>query len=280
MAFLPATDYVCRSSEKHDEKRCVTSENKWNPSNGISEGDPSDFLPGRGRGVVKTIGMIGGMGPESTIVYYEYITQTYYRRVGNYAFPEIIIYSVKFQQFIDLFIEGRWETVVDEVVKGLERLHRAGADFGIMATNTLHVVFEEIQERSRLPLISIMGPVAEAIRNERMHTVGLLGTIFTMKERFYVDGLAREGIKTLIPSEEDQQRIQQIIASELTMGQTTKESKDVFLRIIAGLEREGARGIILGCTEIPLLLSQADCGLKLFNSTLLHAESALKFALT
>jgi aspartate racemase len=227
---------------------------------------------------MKTIGILGGMGPESTVTYYEYITQTYYRRFGNYAFPEIVIYSVRFQEFVDLFTEGKWEIVSDKAVQGLERLRKAGANFGIMATNTLHAAFDRIQEKSPLPIISIMEPVVEAIKVEGMHCVGLLATIFTMKNRFYFDRLAKEGIKALVPTEEDQQTIQKIIVSELTMGQKTAESKEIFLRIIKDLQKAGAQGIILGCTEIPLLLTQQDCALRLFDSTSLHAESALRHA--
>lgn len=228
---------------------------------------------------MKRIGIMGGMGPESTVTYYEHIIRAYHKRFGNYAFPEMIIYSVNFQQFIDLFNKARWERVAEEAIRVLDRLYKSGADFGIMATNTIHIVFEKVEERSPLPIISIMSPVIDAIKNERMHTVGLLGTIFTMNEDFYANRLADDGIQTLVPTREDQHRIQQIIASELTMGQTRKESKEVFLRIIDDLERRGAQGIILGCTEIPLLLAQEECTLRLFDSTLLHAESALKYAL-
>lgn len=228
---------------------------------------------------MKSIGILGGMGPESTVTYYEYITREYYRRFGDYAFPEIIIYSVRFQRFIDLFMEGNWEIVAEETLRGLERLYKAGADFGIMATNTLHAVFERTKERSPIPLISIMDPVIEAIRHEEIHTVGLLATTFTVKEGFYGNRLVREGIQILVPDDEDQQRVQEIIASQLTVGNIKKESKQIFLRIIDSLEKRGALGIIMGCTEIPLLLSQGDCKLKLFDSTVLHAEKALRHAL-
>src|SRR3989339_1708459 len=175
---------------------------------------------------MKSIGILGGMGPESTVTYYEYITREDYKRFGDYAFPEIIIYSVRFQRFIDLFMDGKWEIVAEETLQGLERLYKAGADFGIMATNTLHVVFERTKERSPIPLISIMDPVIEAIKNEEIYTVGLLGTIFTVKEGFYTNRLGRDGIQTLVPDGEDQQRVQEIIASELTVGNVKKKSKE------------------------------------------------------
>lgn len=228
---------------------------------------------------MKRIGILGGMGPKSTVSYYEYIVEAYHQKFGDYAFPEMIIYSLSLQHFIDLFEKRSWETVLDEVIGALDRLYKAGAEFGIIATNTLHVVFEKAQQKSPLPLISIMDSVKDAIKNERINKVGLLSTVFTMNESFYPNRLANHGIETLLPIQEDRHRIQHIITTELTMGQVTKESKAVFLRIVDDLVKKGAQGIILGCTEIPLLVNQGDCSVKMFDSTSLHAEAALKYAL-
>ena len=228
---------------------------------------------------MKRIGIVGGTGPESTVAYYQHIIKAYYERFGDYAFPEMIIYSVNFQRFVDLFQQARWDSVAEGVIQTLDRLRRAGADFGILASNTLHIAFERVVEHSPLPLLSIMDPAIEAIQHDRMDTVGLLGTIFTMSESFYPSRLAEGGIRTLVPGDADQQRIQKIIGSELTMGEIRKESKDVLLRIIHGLKARGARGIILGCTELPLILSEKESPLPLFDTTRLHAESALNHAL-
>ena len=228
---------------------------------------------------MKKIGILGGLSPESTVTYYEYITREYAKRFGDYGFPEIIIYSVKFQDFIELFCQGDWDRVADEAVKRMKCLHKAGADFGLMATNTLHRVFDQVQKQSPIPLISIVESTIEAIKAEKMQTVGLLGTVSTMREGFYVDQLAREGIRAYVPSLEEQDKIQEIIFSELTVGKVTDESKQFFLRTVKSLQEQGAQGVILGCTEIPLVLSQQDCTLKLFDSTRLHAESALRVSL-
>jgi len=228
---------------------------------------------------MKRIGILGGMGPESTITYYQHMVRTYHERFHDYAFPEIIICSVSFQRFIDLFEAGRWDDVAHEAVQGLSRLHRAGADFGILASNTLHIAFERIEQQSSLPLIGMMDPVVEAIRSHRLNTVGLLGTAFTMRADLYRDRLLREGIEILLPDRKDQERIHDIIASELTVGVTKEESKKLFLGVMDGLRRRGAQGLILGCTEIPLLVSQRECDLRLFDTVRLHAQRALDHAL-
>lgn len=228
---------------------------------------------------MKRIGILGGTGPESTIVYYQHMVRTYHERFHDYAFPEILICSVSFQRFIDLFETEQWDEVAHEAVQGLDRLHRAGADFGILASNTLHIAFESIEQHTSLPLISIVDPVVEAIRSHRLNTVGLLGTAFTMRADLYRDRLLREGIEILLPDPNDQERIHDIIASELTVGVTKKESKKLFLGLVDGLRLRGAQGLILGCTEIPLLVAQHECGLRLFDTVRLHAQRALDYAL-
>ena len=229
---------------------------------------------------MKRIGILGGMGPESTVTYYQYVVRTYHERFHDYGFPEMIIFSVSFQRFIDLFEAGRWDEVAHEAVQGLDHLHRAGADFAILASNTLHIAFEKIEQQASLPLVGMMEPVVEAIRAERIKTVGLLGTAFTMRTGFYRDRLLRERVETLLPDQKDQERIHEIIASELTVGVTKRESKEVFLRVMDGLRQRGAQGLILGCTEIPLLVSQHECDLRLFDTVRLHAQRALDHALT
>lgn len=160
----------------------------------------------------------------------------------------------------------------------LERLHLAGADFGIIATNTMHIVFEQVQAAVRMPRLSIVDAAAHAIRNAGIRSVGLLGTVFTMRERFFCDGLRRYGIEALVPEKNDQDRINDIIYRELCRGEVLPRSRAVFLGVIEGLRKLGAQGIVLGCTEIPLLVRPEDCGLPLFNTTILHAERALEYA--
>jgi aspartate racemase len=228
---------------------------------------------------MKRIGILGGMGPKSTVDYYGIIVDAYYQKFGDYAFPEIIIYSVNFQHFIGLFEKDQWDKVLDEVINAIGCLYQAGAEFGIMATNTLHVIFEKARKKSPLPLISIVDSVLEAVQNAGIQKVGLLATIFTMNADFYPHGLSEHGIKVLLPNSEDQRQIQRIIGEELTMGLVNRESKKMVLSMIDGLMRKGAQGIILGCTELRLMVNQQDCSGKIFDSTFLHAKSALRHAL-
>jgi len=228
---------------------------------------------------LKTIGILGGLSPESTIAYYEYITREYVKRFGDYSYPEIIIYSVSFQEFMNWQKQGNWETASKKMIQAMDKLAAAGADFGIIATNTMHIVFDKVSKGTKLPLISIVDSTVEAIKKEGLRKIGLLGTVFTMKEGFFKDNLARLGIEVLVPPEEDQLEINDIIFGELCRGKFLRESKHKFMQVIDRLAAEGAEGIICGCTEIPLLISQEDCGLKLFNTTTIHAQKALDFAL-
>ena len=226
----------------------------------------------------KKIGIIGGLSPESTIKYYQHITRKYYERFGDYSYPEILIYSVNFQQFINWQKEGNWNNIAEKLVKATQAIHAAGADFGLIAANTMHIVFDKVQEKSPIPLISIIEATAAAISKEEIKTVGLLGTLHTMRERFYKEGLLKYGIMTIVPEPGEQEFINKVIYDELTRGQTNQKSKQAFIKIINELRSRGAEGIVLGCTEIPLLVHQNDCNIKLFNTTEIHAERALNLA--
>jgi aspartate racemase len=226
----------------------------------------------------RKIGILGGLSPESTVVYYEHITRTYTARYGNYGYPEILIYSVDFQRFMDWQHEGQWAEAARAMSSALNRLHRAGADFGLIATNTMHIVFDEVQAAVEMPLISIVDATADAIRAAGAERVGLLGTVFTMREPFFREGLQRRGIEAAVPDPEDQLRVNGIIYEELCRGEIRLDSRRVFLDVMERLREAGAQGIILGCTEIPLLVRPQDCSLPLFNTAVLHAERALDYA--
>ena len=228
---------------------------------------------------MKKIGILGGMSPESTTLYYEHITRTYTARFGNYGYPEILIYSVNFQKYVDWQHSGQWQEAARDMADALERLHGAGADFGLIATNTMHIVFEEVQRAVHMPLLSIVQATAESILAAGLRSVGLLGTIFTMSERFFREGLERCGITALVPEPDSQQRMNDVIYQELCRGEIRPESRRLFLDIIERLRAQGAEGIVLGCTEIPLLVEPQHCDLPLFNTSLLHAAKALDFAL-
>ena len=227
----------------------------------------------------KRIGILGGMSPESTAEYYEYITRTYTERFGDYGYPEIIIYSVSFQPYVDWPREERWDLVAQGLSEAAQRLEAAGADFIIIATNTMHLVFDQVQASVSVPMLSLLDAVGEAILARGMKTVGLLGTKFTMEKAFYQDALARKNITVLVPDAGDREVVNDVIYDELVAGQIRDESRAGFVAIIEKLAARGAEGVILGCTEIPLLVNEADAGMPLFDTTAIHAETALNYAL-
>lgn len=226
----------------------------------------------------KKIGILGGVSPESTKIYYEYITREYVRRYGDFSYPEIVIYSVNFQEFMDLSRHERWDLIADKMIVIFEKLKMAGVAVGLIAANTLHIVFEEVQEKSPIPLVSIIEATAEAITLKGVKTVGLLGTLVTMSKDFYKKGLGTKGIEALVPDEKDQQLVSRVIYEELTRGIVKPESRAEYVNIVEKLKARGAEGIVLGCTEIPLLIEEKDCGVRLFNTALIHAEKALGIA--
>ena len=228
----------------------------------------------------KKIGILGGMSPESTIGYYQYITHTYTRRFGDYGYPEIIIYSVSFQPYVDWPNKERWDLVAQGLSQAAQRLQAAGADFIIIATNTMHLVLDQVQASVHIPILSLLDVVAEASLAKGIKTVGLLGTRFTMERNLYQDALAHRGITVLIPDADDREAVNRVIYDELVAGQIRAESRARYVEIIKKLAARGAQGVILGCTEIPLLVSEADTGLPLLDTTLLHAEAALNYAVS
>jgi aspartate racemase len=234
----------------------------------------------------KRIGILGGMSPESTVEYYQYITHSYTDRFGDYGYPEIIIYSVSFQPYVDWPLQDRWDLVAQGLSEAAQKLEAAGADFIVIATNTMHLVFDQVQASVSVPMLSLLDAVGEAILGRRsgdlaqqMKTVGLLGTKFTMEKTFYQDALVQRGITVLVPDKEDREYVNAVIYDELVAGQIRDESRAGFVAIIKRLAERGAEGVILGCTEIPLLVSEEDAGMPLFDTTVIHAEAALNYAL-
>jgi aspartate racemase len=227
----------------------------------------------------KKIGVLGGMSPESTTVYYEHITRTYTERFGDYGYPEIIIYSVSFQAYVDWPRQERWDLVAQGLGEAARRLELAGADFIVMATNTMHLVFDQVQAYVQVPMLSLLDAVAEAILARGMKKVGLLGTQFTMEKTFYQDALTRRGITVLVPDNKDGQYVHAVIYDELVAGQIRDESRAGLIAVIRRLAERGAQGVILGCTEIPMLVTETDADVPLFDTTAIHAEAALHYAL-
>jgi aspartate racemase len=226
----------------------------------------------------KVIGILGGMSPESTIAYYEYLTRTYTQRYGDYGYPEILIYSVSFQPYVDWPQDGRWDLVANGLAEAAAKLESAGADFILIATNTMHLVFDEVQAQVKVPMLSLLDAVGEAILSKGLKQVGLLGTKFTMESTFYQEALEGKGITVLVPEAEDRAYVNQVIYDELVAGKILESSLSGYVEVIRRLETQGAEAIILGCTEIPLLVSEADAGIPLFDTTTIHAEAALNYA--
>ena len=228
----------------------------------------------------KRIGILGGMSPESTVEYYQHITRTYTQRFGDYGYPDIIIYSVSFQPYVDWPNEHRWDLVAQGLSQAAQSLEAAGADFIVIATNTMHLVLDQVRASIQIPVLSLLDVVGEAILATGIKTAGLLGTRFTMEKNLYQDALAHKGITVLIPDADDREVVNRVIYDELVAGQIRAESRAGYVDIIKKLAARGAQGVILGCTEIPLLVSEADAGLPLFDTTLLHAEAALDYAVS
>ena len=227
---------------------------------------------------MKRIGIIGGMAPESTLLYYKYIIDEYRKHFEDHRYPEIIIYSVNFQEFIDLMNEDKWSEIAKKLIEITYSLQNAGADFALIATNTMHVIFQDVANSSPIPLLSIIDSVADEIKRFNIHTVGLLGTKVTMENGFYQKGLSTYGINVVIPDQDDRYEINKVIFKELVNGKILKKSKTLFLTIVHKLIERGVEGIVLGCTEIPLLINQKDVNTKIFDSTYIHAQKALQYA--
>ena len=229
---------------------------------------------------MKIIGLIGGMSWESSAEYYRIINQTVRKRLGGQHSASVLMYSVDFHDIELLQHEGRWEEAAQEMADCAVRLERGGADFIILCTNTMHKLAPAIQSNTHLPLIHIVDPTAELIRQAGFRKVGLLGTRFTMEEDFYRGKLIDVyGLDVIVPNEADRKVVHEVIYDELCQGKILESSKNEYLRIIDSLTEQGAEGVILGCTEITLLIKPEDVTLTLFDTTKIHAEKAVELAL-
>lgn len=228
---------------------------------------------------MKRIGILGGTTPESTVAYYRRITHEYVRRYGDHGYPEILIYSVTFQWYIDWMQTGAWEEVAGGAIDGLRALSAAGAELGLMATNTFHRAFDEIASSVPIPLISILDVVCDRLTELRGRRAALLGTRITMSDAFYPDHLSERGIETVVPTSAEQEAIDRIIFEELSLGTIVAASKAKLVGIAGRLVEAGADAVILGCTELPLLVGEGDLPVPVLDTTALHADAALEAAL-
>lgn len=229
---------------------------------------------------MKTIGLIGGMSWESTVPYYRLINETVKERLGGLHSAKVILYSVDFYEIERLQHSGDWDAAGMLLADAARSLEAAGADFLVLCTNTMHKVAPAIEAAVRIPLFHIADPTAEDIKRAGFSKVGLLGTRFTMEQAFYKDRLReRHGLDVLVPDQEDRDIVHCVIYDELCLGTIRPESGTEYRRIIAGLVARGAEAVILGCTEISLLVDQQDSTVPLFDTTAIHARKAAEFAL-
>ncbi|MDT8990885.1 aspartate/glutamate racemase family protein [Curvibacter sp. APW13] len=229
---------------------------------------------------MKTIGLIGGMSWESTVPYYRAINETIKQQLGGLHSAKLVLVSVDFAEIEHLQKVGDWDTAGQLLAAAAQSLQRAGADFVVLCTNTMHKVAAAIEAAVSIPLLHIADPTAQAIQAAGVTTVGLLGTRFTMEQAFYKDRLSeKHGLRVLVPPSDARDTVHRIIYEELCLGQVREDSRQAYRAVMAELVAQGAQAIILGCTEISLLVGAADASVSLFDTTAIHARSAALYAL-
>ena len=229
---------------------------------------------------MKTIGLLGGMSWESTAVYYRLINEGVKARLGGLHSAKLVLYSVDFQEIEELQHAADWDEAGKVLAKAAHFLQLAGADFLVICTNTMHKVAPAIEREINIPILHIADATAAVIKGLGIRTVGLLGTRFTMEQDFYTGRLReKHGLQVLIPDENERERVHQIIYEELCLGKVLDESSEEYRRIIKNLVQRGVEGIILGCTEISMLIGQKDSPVPLFDTTRIHAQKAVDWAI-
>jgi aspartate racemase len=229
--------------------------------------------------VMRTIGLIGGMSFESSAVYYRQINETVRARLGGLASAEIIMHSVNFEEIVALQKAGRWDQAADRLARAAEGLERAGADCILICTNTMHLVADEVAARVGIPLINIIDETASSLVGNNARRPLLLATRYTMEHGFYAERMRRQGVEVMVPDAEGRTETHNIIFDELCAGSVRDCSRESLMSIIEKARSEGADSVILGCTEICLILDPAGLPLPGFDSTTIHADAAVEFAL-
>ena len=228
---------------------------------------------------MQTIGLIGGMSWESSLEYYRLINQYMKEKLGGMHSAQSLMYSVDFDPIQKLQHKDEWDKLTEMMIDAAKRLEKGGADFVVICTNTMHKMAEDVENNISLPLVHIADATAESIKSQKLNKIGLLGTKFTMEQDFYSKRLAdKHQLDVVIPSAEEREIVHQIIYNELCMGQIKDDSKKAYQEIINNLQQNGAEGVILGCTEIPLLIKQEDVSIPIFDTTTLHAKKAVERA--
>ncbi|MCL4517246.1 MAG: aspartate/glutamate racemase family protein [Firmicutes bacterium] len=228
---------------------------------------------------MKVIGLIGGMSWESSLEYYRLINELVKERLGGYHSARCVLYSVDFEEIEECQRAGRWAEAAEILVEAARGVEKAGADLLVICTNTMHRMAGEVQQALRIPLLHIADATAEKVIEKGIKKIGLLGTKYTMEQDFYTGRLKAHGLEVVIPDEPDREVVHRIIYDELVKGKVLNSSREKYKDIINRLAANGAEGIILGCTEITLLIKQEDVAIPLFDTTFIHAWRAVEFAL-
>src|ERR1700744_698474 len=228
---------------------------------------------------MRTIGLIGGMSWESTVLYYKLINERVRARMGQLHSAPLLMYSYDFQEIKEMQYANRWEDAANSLAETARRLDSAGARAIVLCTNTMHKLAPQIVAKVRIPLLHIGDATAERIRSKRYRRVGLLGTKFTMEEDFYIDRLRAHDLEVLVPLSDERADVNRVIYDELCLGVVTASSRRRYRDVMAALVSRGAECIILGCTEITMLVGADDTSVETFDTTAIHAESAADFAM-
>lgn len=228
---------------------------------------------------MKTLGMIGGMSPESTVLYYQIINREVNRRLGGNNSANIVMHSVNFAEIAALQAQGNWQQAGVLLADSAQKLAQMGVEGLVLATNTMHKVADVIQAAVEIPLLHVVDATAAAIHAQGLDKVGLLGTRFTMSDGFYTQRMRELGIATVLPNEAQQAEIHRVIFEELCCNRFTDTAKRYYQQVVEDLQAQGAQGVILGCTEIGLLLQAQDCALPVWDSAVIHAMAAVEWIL-
>ncbi|MCR5022785.1 MAG: aspartate/glutamate racemase family protein [Lachnospiraceae bacterium] len=228
---------------------------------------------------MKTIGLIGGMSWESTITYYEIMNKEVAGELGGFHSAKILMYNVDFAELEENMHQGNWKGNAEILINVAKKLEKGGADFIVIATNTMHKLAPDIEKEISIPLLHIADATADVIKKDGIKKVGLLGTEFTMTEDFIKNRLQDSGLEVIIPDKDDIKIVDNVIFNELCLGKVLDPSRREYQRIISGMKDKGAEGVILGCTEIGMLISESDSPLPAYDTTIIHAREAARHAI-
>ena len=227
---------------------------------------------------MKKIGIIGGIGPESTIDYYKMIIGAFHERQAVLGYPEIIIYSANLSSLMEILEAGDWEGLTNWLLEKVVALQKAGADFAVIGSNTPHIVFDQVSSKSPIPMLSIIEETCKNAQKRGLKKLGLLGTRFTMESDFFKKPFEYREMAVIVPDKEDQELIHQRLFSEIELGIIKDSTREELLSIVRKMiDRHSIDAVILGCTELPLILNKDEFGIPFLNTTAIHAESIVKF---